>query len=441
MDSMTLAQDFVPVMNATTTLHLQWADPKHVLKKLIESLVDVQDNLDFEWLTGFKIILCTLIAFAYALYILAYPPKHRKLSILILAIPLTYAFLRHPDLTPNAAVCDTFGRFIYIWFAHMSHEVVILEFSPSLTKENVGWKSRVRSAYKVLFARTHDSRGPRHTYSRSSFVLCHVAKATILYAAQVLYHIVRASYISAPYMHGADKAVFFRRLPASLNGAEMFARFEHFVYWCVLNMYLYEAFHSVFAVLFVACGFDAPGEWSMSLFGPCCEAYSVRRYWGKHWHNYIYESFSSHTKIATRGWLRMERGTLLTRLVENTAVFAASGIMHSAVQWVQNPSSTEHWCIAVWYVGQMVPIVVEDAVQGVWRRKKKEIGIKDSMWLGCVERAVGYAWVVGFNMWSIPKYVHIKHARAEAGMRVKYAKQLVEWERKQAILSEGEGMD
>jgi hypothetical protein len=44
-------------------------------------------------------------------------------------------------------------------------------------------------------------------------------------------------------------------------------------------------------------------------------------------------------------------------------------------------------------------------------------------------------------MWSIPKYVHIKHARAEAGMRVKYAKQLVEWERKQAILSEGEGMD
>jgi hypothetical protein len=434
MDSTSQTHDFVPMRNATTTVQLQWVDPKDVFEKFLEFSVDIADNPGFIWTTAFKIILCTLAAFAYALYILAYPPKHRKLSIFILTIPLTYAFMRHPDLAPSTAVCDTFGRFVYIWFAHMSHEVAILEFSPPLTKENTGWKSRVRSAYKVLFARTHSSQLPRHTHSRSSFLLRHIAKATALYAAQCLYHIVRTTYITVPYVFGPDKAIFFRRLPASLNGPEMFARTEHFFYWCVLNMWLYEAFHSLFAVLFVGCGLDSPGEWSMSLFSPVREAYSVRRYWGKHWHNYIYESFSSHTKVVTRGWLRMERGTLLTRLVENTAVFAASGVMHSAVRWVQDSKSGDHWVITFWYVGQMVPIVIEDVVRGVWRRKKKDMGIKDSAWLGCVERTIGYAWVVGFNMWSITKYVHTKNTWAEVKMNIRFQEQMAEWERKQALL-------
>jgi hypothetical protein len=441
MDSTSQTHEFIPIQNATTTVRLQWADPKDVFRNFLASAVDIEDNPGFQWITASKIVLCTLVAFAYALYILAYPPKHRRLSIFILAIPLTYVFFRHLDLAPSTAVCDTFGRFIYIWFAHMSHEVVILEFSPPLIKENTGWKSRVRSAYKVLFARTHDSQLPRHTHSRSSFLLRHIAKALALYVAQCLYHVVRAGYVSAPYVFGADKAIFFRRLPASLNGPEMFARTEHFVYWCVLNMYLYEAFHSVFAVLFVGCGFDSPGEWSMSLFGPMREAYSVRRYWGKHWHNYIYESFSSHTKIVTRGWLGMERGRVLTRLVENTAVFAASGVMHSAVRWVQHPKSGDHWPIAFWYVGQMVPIVIEDVVQGMWRRKKRDMGIKDSMWLGCVEKTIGYAWVVGFNMWSITKYVHTKNEWAEAGMQIRFEEHMAEWARKQTLLQGGGGSD
>jgi hypothetical protein len=49
----------------------------------------------------------------------------------------------------------------------------------------------------------------------------------------------------------------------------------------------------------------------LSLFGPLSGAWSVRRYWGKHWHNYVYHSFSGHVKILTRQWLGFKGGRLL----------------------------------------------------------------------------------------------------------------------------------
>jgi hypothetical protein len=387
-----------------------------------------------------KILLSTLIAFIYALYILAYPPKYRKLSILILAIPVAYAFTYHQELAPSYAFCDTFGRFLYIWFAHMSYEVTILEWTPPVVKENDAWRSRVRAAYKVLFDRGHQgmpNENLRHTYSRREFVAQHIWKASYLYILQCIWATFLTYCVVAPGpVSGPDKGIFFRRLPESLNAAEMWYRFEDFWHWCFINMFMYEAYHSVFAVFFVGLGIDEPSEWSMSLFGSVTEAWSVRRYWGKHWHNYIYHSFSSHTKILTRNWLGMKRGHVVTRLVENTIVFAASGLMHSLVRYVHDGASNDYWVISFWYIGQMVPIIIEGVVQTIWRQKKKELGIQDTKWLLIVERVIGYAWVVGFNMWSISKYVHTKDAWRDARMQKMYAEQVAEWERKQELKRE-----
>lgn len=377
--------------------------------------VDALDAYYWKPAQALKPFLSFLIALCWALYILAYPPKHRKLSIAVLSVPVGYAFYHHSLLAPSHNICDTFGRFLYIWLARMSHEMTILEWTPPTIKENDSWRSRLKTAYKVLFARNIEqdvhSPSPRHTYSRRKFLLYHAFKALFYYFLQNAYYVLSRYSITAHRDDPVNKAIFFRRLPDSLNAAELWERLDTVMVWCVCNLWLYDAFHSLFALFFVGLRFDAPAEWSLSLFGPLADAWSVRRYWGKHWHNYIYHSFSGHTKAITRGWLGMRRGRVATRLLENTIVFAASGVMHSAVQWVQSGGDGgDYWVITFWYAGQMVPIVIEDVVQVYWRNKKKELGIKDGKWLLRAERVLGYLWVFGFNAWSITKYQYTKEA-------------------------------
>lgn len=129
----------------------------------------------------------------------------------------------------------------------------------------------------------------------------------------------------------------------------------------------------------------------------------------------------------------MKRGSLVTRLVENTIVFAASGLMHSLVRYVQDPGSGDYMVISLWYIGQMVPIIIEDVVMSYWKAMKKEYGVKESRWLRVCERTVGYGWVVGFNMWSITKYIHTRNAWGDKAMQKKYAREREEWDRKKAM--------
>jgi hypothetical protein len=423
---------------------LKWTDPMVAARGLYNDLTGgLFDNHRYSHSSAWQPALATIIAFTYALYILSNPPptpRYRKLSIALLAVPVTYAFIHQKTISVSTSVCDTFGRFLYIWFANMSYEMTILEYTPPDLKENDGWKSKLKQAYKVLFARAHTEfltkgippRCKRHTYSKRKFLIRHAITACSLYIAQSLYTTLTSYYISSHPVYGPDKAIFFRRLPDSLNAAELWDRFDLTIHWCIINMWMYETYHSAFAIFFVGLGFDAPTDWAMSLFGPISEAWSVRRYWGKHWHDYIYHSFSGHTKIVTRQWLGMRQG-LLRRLVENTMVFGVSGVMHTAVRYAQHGETGDYWCITFWYLGQMIPIIIEGVVLDLWKRAKFELGIKDSKWLGRAEKTVGYAWVIAFNMWSVAKYVHTRNDWADKAWRKKYAKELAEYQRMKAL--------
>ncbi|KAH7086149.1 membrane bound O-acyl transferase family-domain-containing protein [Paraphoma chrysanthemicola] len=438
-------------------VHFIWHDPAFLVQQTwLFMTLDSWDNHQYDCKESLAPLFAFLLAIAYSLYMLAYPPKRRKLSICVLAIPIAYTFYHQNALFPSETVSDTFGRFLYIWFANMSYEITILEYSPPITKENDGWKSRLREAYKMLFCRTHQesvpatcqyddadlkpseraNRGvianvptsaPKHKYKCGQFMLYHIWKATYLFLLQAVWGVISRYYISSNHLiYGLKYASFFRRMPDAFTVVEMWSRMETVVQWCIMNMFLYEAYHSFFAVLFVGIGLDQPRDWSLSLFGPLSNAWSVRRYWGKHWHNYIYHSFSGHTKVLTRKWLGMRRGATTTRLVENTIVFGVSGLMHSAVRWAQSGGDYDYWCISIWYVAQMIPIVIEGVVQEAWRRKKKELGIRQTESLRRVERWIGYAWVIGWNMWSIPKYTHVRNEWSDRAMMKRFTRELAE---------------
>ncbi|KAH8728506.1 membrane bound O-acyl transferase family-domain-containing protein [Phaeosphaeriaceae sp. PMI808] len=408
-------------------IHIQWSDPAWVASQVYESMTKgLFDNSDFTPIFALQLVLLNLAAFAFALYILAYPPRHRKLSIVLLSIPVTFVFWHHQQATPSLALSDNYGRFLYIWLAHMSYEVTILEYEPPHMEEDDGWRRRLQEAYKVLFARHHkvsmhetqlaDLKHDKsvtesnHTYSKTQFLLRHTW--TIFYScvAQYTWWAFTSFYVVDYYTPKSTRmAYFFRRLPGSFTAEEMWSRFSLTFNWCIVNMFFYEAYHSLFAIIFVGLGADTPSRWSMSLFGSVSEAWSVRRYWGKHWHNYIYHSFTSHTKIVTREWLGMRRGSHVTRLLENTIVFAVSGFMHSLVRLAQDSETYECWTIAIWYFSQMLPIIAEGIIQGYWHRTKKELGLQGRKWVRVFERTIGYAWVLGWKMWCIPKYMHTRY--------------------------------
>ena len=193
---------------------------------------------------------------------------------------------------------------------------------------------------------------------------------------------------------------------------------------CVADMLYLESVFSIFALLWVCVlRLDEASEWSFSLFGPLASAYSVRRYWGVYWHDYIKESFSAYAKIVTRQWLKWHRPSAARRVVENSLVFVVSGLMHSLVRYVQTDGEGEVWTVALWYSAQMAPIVIEGVVQHLWRKSSLEAELHQ--WLGeravwRLERTVGYVWVFGWMFWSVPKYLLTRHAWETANLRRKY---------------------
>ncbi|KAF2846914.1 hypothetical protein T440DRAFT_482170 [Plenodomus tracheiphilus IPT5] len=402
-------------------------------------------------------VLATIISFIYAIYILAYPPVHKKLSMFLLAIPVFYAFTYHLSIAPDYMLSDTFGRFLYIWYGHMSYEVTILEFAPALGKENDNWKTRVKLAWRVLFDRNHkpppaptptaqelkrkDSAQPdsadttittpphhphhprqpkmthtptgthyHHNYTYLRFTAHHLTQLILLISLLTLHDQFRSSRYGPP-SHNNSQTLnsFFRRLPLSLHASELYHRAHVCFEWTIISLFEYEFYYSLFALLFVSIlRTDTPSQWPLSLCGHINTSWSMRQYWGRHWHNYIYRSFTAHTQVVTRRWLGCKRGALGTRLLENTIVFAVSGVMHSLVKRVQDPGG-EMWAITWWYVAQMVPIVVEGVVQHYWKKGKKWMGVEgENKWVARGELAVGYVWVAWWFMWSVPKYSALK---------------------------------
>jgi hypothetical protein len=373
-----------------------------------------------------------LFAFLWGFYILAYPPStplRRKLSIFVLAVPLWFAFSNGLDIYPDYTVGDTFLRFCYIWLAHMSHEVIILEFEPRIEKDKDCLKVRMREAYKVLFNRNRrqvlqDARPqiPKHNHTRQGFVLRHLWRIFYLFVLSCAYTYLMDNYCPEfDPERNTDYGSFFRRLPASLDLPEMCHKFDVAFDWIIVTFWLYDRFHSAFAILFVGIlQVDEPQEWSMSLFGSVSDSWSVRRYWGKFWHNFVYHSLSAHAKIITRQWLGMRRGYMATRLAENTLVFLMSGLGHTLVRWVSSDTDTdkEIWCITIWYVAQMLALILESIVQDtVLVETRRDLDARHPKLTMYAERTIGYLWVCAWFFWTVAKYNYVRSAWSAQTMR------------------------
>ncbi|KAF1355964.1 hypothetical protein EJ07DRAFT_129988 [Lizonia empirigonia] len=350
-----------------------------------------------------------LLSLLTALSLLHTPPPHRPLPFLLLLLPTTHAFLTHASLTPWRTLNDTFARFLYIWAAHTSHVFLIARFTPQAGARRHRWTE----AWGVLFGRPE---GPRrrgaHGLGMWEFCKCHVRVLGVATGALCAWEaFVDRDFVPGILGRGGGAEAWWE------SGMMVFAV-------CLGDMLFFSALYSGFALLFVGVlRVDAPPSWGLRLFGSLGDCWSVRRYWGVYWHDYVYASFSAHAKLVTRGWLRLREPSATRRALENGMVFVASGLAHSAVRWVQTQGEGEVWTVAIWYAAQMLPILVEGVVERFW---------SDAMarrWLGekfgekrvvVMERIVGYTWVFCWMFWSVPKYIRTRNAWENAKLREKY---------------------
>ncbi|KAL4906360.1 hypothetical protein BDW74DRAFT_177374 [Aspergillus multicolor] len=103
------------------------------------------------------------------------------------------------------------------------------------------------------------------------------------------------------------------------------------VQWMWRAYFFLEFYHSLLSIVFVALlRFDSPEEWPC-LFGSPVQAYSVRKFWGRFWHQLTIPTYIFYARLVSKHALGVQPGSSVEKTVIAFLVFAISGLSHSLV--------------------------------------------------------------------------------------------------------------
>ncbi|EED85071.1 predicted protein [Postia placenta Mad-698-R] len=156
-----------------------------------------------------------------------------------------------------------------------------------------------------------------------------------------------------------------------------------------MDYYLFSAAH-------VNLGWSAPGDWP-DVYGNWADAYTVRRFWGRTYHQY----FRRHTAFVGKGCcrlLRLQPGSWASSYTQLYVGFATSGFMHCVGDFIVDRAL--FGMSFPFFLAQAVAISLEDAAIGVARRTGLQSLFPAYLW-----RMLGYAWVVVWFSVSAPWFI------------------------------------
>lgn len=129
-------------------------------------------------------------------------------------------------------------------------------------------------------------------------------------------------------------------------------------------------------------------------YGSLSEAYTLRGFWGKFWHQTLRNNFEGPSRFIIYKILHLPRGSLLARYSFIFLVFFLSGVLHVVSDIGMNLPPSQSGALR-FFCTNAFGIILEDGVQELCRRLN---GRKDSN--GLWSRTLGYVWVVVFLSWS-----------------------------------------
>jgi len=175
-------------------------------------------------------------------------------------------------------------------------------------------------------------------------------------------------------------------------------------YWALNACYFAMAAGSV------ALGLHEPRMWP-DLFGSWRDGYTVRRAWGRTWHQILKWLLAPLGKAASSA-LGFKRGTPGSLYAQIYVAFLFSGLVHTGGDIVLSGSSTSTvsrpFFSMPFFFMQAVVITLEDVLIRTGRR----LGVKDSFWT----RALGFVWVAIWFGWCVPGFAE-DMIRAGGGIR------------------------
>ncbi|KAF9252962.1 hypothetical protein DTO006G1_2193 [Penicillium roqueforti] len=170
----------------------------------------------------------------------------------------------------------------------------------------------------------------------------------------------------------------------------------HLSIWFIVNRLIGDLAYRVLSIFFVGIGLDSPADWPPA-FGSMADAFTLRNFWGKFWHQFMRQPFTSISNFIARDFLHLTRSSMLERYTNIFIVFLISAMFHVMVDILQSVPMERSGSMP-FYLSFVFGIMLEDGVQNIWQRVqapenwqevKQSSGIVP-LW----KRAVGMVWVM-----------------------------------------------
>ncbi|KAK7017724.1 membrane bound O-acyl transferase family-domain-containing protein [Favolaschia claudopus] len=203
-------------------------------------------------------------------------------------------------------------------------------------------------------------------------------------------------------------------------------------FFAVINFGGQNLLHTVYSIISVGLGFSDPQDW-VNVFGYRGDAYTLRRFWGRTWHQFLRRWVLTHGKFLART-LGLRKGTNASAYTQLYTAFLLSALLHVLSDYMV------HRSLAPWASGslrffllQPLAITVEDFVlfvgrkMGLGREGKRDIRLLGG-WISMV-RVLGYVWVTGwfvctYSRWWSPM---IRGGMVEKTLNLKWSVVLGVW--------------
>ncbi|KAJ5591859.1 uncharacterized protein N7459_002228 [Penicillium hispanicum] len=178
------------------------------------------------------------------------------------------------------------------------------------------------------------------------------------------------------------------------------------VSWALVQRVLIDAHYRFFSCIYVGLGLDDAENWPPA-FARMADAYTLRKFWGKAWHQILRQPFVSISNFLARDVLCLPRPSLLERYTNIGIVFLLSGLVHVGLDVVEG-IPLEYSGSMRFFLAAPLGIMIEDGVQALWKRmfgckqQTKQEGDVLPAW----KRVVGYVWAIGWLLVTSTWYLH-----------------------------------
>ncbi|KIW01193.1 uncharacterized protein PV09_07242 [Verruconis gallopava] len=172
--------------------------------------------------------------------------------------------------------------------------------------------------------------------------------------------------------------------------------------WCLQRAFL-SFFYNLSSIAGVATSLFSIEDFP-PFMGSVWSSYTLRGYWGQHWHQTLRWPLTSLSTFITRDILDLPKPSLLERYTHIFLVFSMSGFLHVFIDIGDGKS--EFLSTMLYFQSFALGIMMEDGVQALWRWYTGQPFIENDDAVHVWKKIVGFMWVNFFFVMVEPWYCY-----------------------------------